>query len=247
MFLNPPEVIAMSADLLLIEDDADLRHTLQAALSSEGYRVTSAASLSEARALLKHRPSHLPPWDVWLLDLNLPDGEGQELLALLPPQGATACLVITAQSDEARVAQLLDAGADGYLVKPFGVLELFARIRLALRLRGNTNRAAPQRYKHQALEVDLRSHQVSINGQACHLTPKEFALLACLIAKAGQLVSQRQLLAHVWGAEALEHSHYLRLYMAQLRQKLGDNALAPRWLFTETGLGYRLAVNELSA
>ncbi|HMU66593.1 MAG TPA: winged helix-turn-helix domain-containing protein, partial [Cellvibrionaceae bacterium] len=155
-------------------------------------------------------------------------------------------IVITAQSDEARVAQLLDAGADGYLVKPFGVLELFARIRLALRQRGNQNRAAPKRYKHQELEVDLLSHRVSLNGLPCHLTPKEFALLSCLIARAGQLVSQRQLLAQVWGAEALEHSHYLRLYMGQLRQKLGDNALAPRWIFTETGLGYRLAANELA-
>lgn len=236
----------MSADILLIEDDAALRHTLQEALSLEGYGVTGAASLSEARALLKHRPAHLPPWDIWLLDLNLPDGVGQELLALLPAQGTTACIVITAQSDEARVAELLDAGADGYLVKPFGVLELFARIRLALRQRGNHNRAAPQRYKHQELEVDLRSHQVSINGAPCHLTPKEFALLSVLIARAGQLVPQRQLLAQVWGGQALEHSHYLRLYMAQLRQKLGDNALAPRWLFTETGLGYRLAANELS-
>lgn len=236
----------MNADILLIEDDGDLRHTLQAALALEGYSVTSAASLSEARALLKHRPSHLPPWDVWLLDLNLPDGEGRELLAQLTPQGATACLVITAQADETRVVELLDAGADGYLVKPFGVLELFARIRLALRQRGNRNRAASQRYKHQELEVDLRSHQVSLGGQPCRLTPKEFALLACLIARAGQLVPQRQLLAQVWGAEALEHGHYLRLYMAQLRQKLGDNALAPRWLFTETGLGYRLAANELS-
>jgi two-component system KDP operon response regulator KdpE len=236
----------MSAEILLIEDDGDLRHTLQAALTSEGYGVTSAVSLSEARALLKHRPSHLPPWDVWLLDLNLPDGQGDELLAHLPRQGATACIVITAQSDEARVAQLLDAGADGYLVKPFGVLELFARIRLALRQRGNQNRAAPKRYKHQELEVDLLSHQVSLNGTPCHLTPKEFALLSLLIARAGQLVPQRQLLTQVWGAEAVEHGHYLRLYMTQLRQKLGDNALAPRWIFTETGLGYRLAANELA-
>ncbi|HEY6530011.1 MAG TPA: response regulator [Cellvibrionaceae bacterium] len=236
----------MSAEILLIEDDADLRHTLQAALSCEGYRVTSAVSLREARALLQHRPAHLPPWDIWLLDLNLPDGSGCELLQHLPSKGPTACIVITAHAEEERVAELLDAGADGYLVKPFGVLELFARIRLALRQRGNANRPLPQRYQHQGLEVDLASHQVSLNGQPCHLTPKEFALLSCLIARSGQLVLQRQLLSDVWGAQAVEHSHYLRLYMAQLRQKLGDSALAPRWLFTETGLGYRLARNELS-
>lgn len=235
----------MSAEILLIEDDADLRHTLQTALTSEGYRVTSAVSLREGRALLQHRPSHLPPWDIWLLDLNLPDGQGDDLLKHFPPQGPTACIVITAQAEEERVAQLLDMGADGYLVKPFGVLELFARIRLALRQRGNANKPAPQRYQNQGLHVDLTSHQVSIKGEPCHLTPKEFALLGCLIARAGQLVLQRQLLGQVWGAQATEHNHYLRLFMAQLRQKLGDSATEPRWLFTETGLGYRLAPNEL--
>lgn len=236
----------MNAEILLIEDDADLRHTLQAALSSEGYRVTSAASLSEARALLTHRPEHLPPWDIWLLDLNLPDGPGEQLLSLLSPKGTTACIITTAQAEEQRIAQLLDAGADGYLVKPFGVLELFARIRLALRLRGNNQRARPQYYRNQGLEVDLAAHSVSVDGHSCHLTPKEFALLGCLIARAGQLVSQRQLLSQVWGGQALEQGHYLRLYMTQLRQKLGDNATAPRWIFTQTGLGYRIAPNELS-
>ena len=230
----------MSLTVLLVEDDRELRATLRDALAVEGYRVLAAASLADARAQAAHA-NQATGIDLVLLDLSLPDGVGEALLAEIRRDRATPVIVITArQSDEPKI-RLLDAGADDYLVKPFSLGELLARMRVALRHRGAPVRAAVTRYEHDGLLVDLEAHRVQLNGSDVRLTPTEYRLLARLVRNAGQVVTHRQLLADVWGPEYVEHTHYLRLYMGQLRAKLEDDPADPRRLLTETGVGYRLA------
>jgi two-component system KDP operon response regulator KdpE len=226
--------------VLLVEDDRELRATLRDALEVEGYRILAAASAADARALMAHagRASGI---DLVLLDLSLPDGTGESLLAGIRRDRATPVIVITAQQDEDPKIRLLDAGADDYLVKPFSLGELLARMRVALRHRGTVAEAAVTRYEHDGLRVDLDARRVQLDGADVHLTPTEYRLLACLVRSAGRVVTHRQLLADVWGPEYVEHTHYLRLYMAQLRAKLEDDPADPRRLLTETGVGYRLA------
>lgn len=230
----------MNARVLLIEDDAELRRTLRDALEVEGYSVAAAATLRDARALLKAELSE-GGLHIVLLDLGLPDGEGETLLAILREQRKTAVIVISARHTDDPKIRLLDAGADDYLVKPFSVKELLARMRLALRHLGSTAASPTQHYVHDEVVVDVPAHRVTRAGSPVHLTPTEFRLLARLIRSAGQVVTHRQLLSDVWGAEFVEHTHYLRLYMAQLRAKLEDNPADPRRLLTEPGVGYRLA------
>ena len=227
----------MSLRVMLVEDDRELRRTLRDALALEGYEVQTAASLAEGHALL----SHAEPPDLVLLDLGLPDGEGEELLQRLRRERGTPLLVISAREQDGAKVRLLDAGADDYLVKPFSISELLARMRVALRHRGVHTRAAVTRYEQGRLRVDLEAHRVSLDGEALHLTPTEFKLLARLVRSAGQVVTHRALLADVWGPEFTEHTHYLRLYMGQLRAKLEAEPADPRLLLTEPGVGYRLA------
>ena len=230
----------MNATVLLVEDDRELRTTLRDALTVENYRVLTAATLHEARVLLKQALA-AGDVDLVLLDLGLPDGEGETLLAALREQRRAAVIVISARHTDDPKIRLLDAGADDYLVKPFSVGELLARVRLALRHRGWPVALPVTRYVHEELEVDLPAHRVTRGGKVVRLTPTEFRLLARLIRNAGQVVTHRQLLADVWGPEFVEHTHYLRLYMGQLRAKLEANPADPKRFFTEPGVGYRLA------
>jgi two-component system, OmpR family, KDP operon response regulator KdpE len=235
----------MTLRVMLVEDDRELRQTLQGALTVEGYEVLTAASLSEGMALLQHahrdaRSPGAPPVDLVILDLGLPDGDGETLLASLRKRLALPVLVISARQADGQKIHLLDAGADDYLVKPFSVGELLARMRVALRHRGTTVRAAITHYSQGGLQVDLAAQRVLRDGQAVHLTPTEFGLLARLVRSAGQVVTHRQLLADVWGAEFISHTHYLRLYMGQLRAKLETEPSEPQLLLTEPGVGYRL-------
>jgi two-component system, OmpR family, KDP operon response regulator KdpE len=227
----------MSLQLLLVEDDREIRAMVQASLSVEGFEVQTAVSLSEARALLQYR---LP--DVVLLDLGLPDGDGLELVVHIRKQHALPVLVISARHQEAQKIRLLDAGADDYLAKPFSVGELLARIRVALRHRGTSLAAAVTEHTLEGLHIDLALRTIRLHGELVRLTPTEFKLLARLVRSAGRVVTHRQLLADVWGAEFTEHTHYLRLYMGQLRAKIERDPAQPRHLLTETGVGYRLAV-----
>ena len=149
--------------------------------------------------------------------------------------------MVSARHQEAQKIELLDAGADDFLTKPFGVGELLARIRVALRHRGTATVAAVTTHQLDGLLVDLSAHRVALDGVPLHLTPTEFKLLARLVRSAGRVVTHRQLLQDVWGAEFIEHTHYLRLYMAQLRAKIERIPSEPRHLLTETGVGYRLA------
>ena len=226
----------MSLNVLVVEDDREIRAMMQASLSVEGFEVQTAVSLSEARALLQHKPP-----DLIVLDLGLPDGDGADLVRELRKQHSTPVIVVSARHQEAQKIALLDAGADDYLTKPFSVAELLARMRVALRHRGTSLAAAITTHDLDGLHVDLTTRVVSLDGVALHLTPTEFNLLARLVRSAGRVVTHRQLLTDVWGAEFTEHTHYLRLYMGQLRAKIEHDPAEPRHLLTETGVGYRLA------
>ena len=234
----------MAMRLLLIEDDRELRATLREALQLEGYQVITAISLAEALTIynqsLIDAEIKNSSFDLVLLDLGLPDGDGSDFLHKLRRRHSTAVIVISARDADAQKIHLLDAGADDYLVKPFSVGELLARIRVALRHRGNQSRPAITHYEKSGVVIDLVHHRVSRDGELAHLTPTEFNLLARLVRSAGQVVTHRQLLIDVWGQEYVEHTHYLRLYMGQLRAKLEVNPAQPELLLTEAGIGYRL-------
>lgn len=233
----------MSLRVLLVEDDRHLRETLVDALGVEGHQVQPAASLADAR-LLMQRALQDGRLDLVLLDLGLPDGEGATLLADLRRTHGTPVIVISARGADEHKIGLLDAGADDYLVKPFSVGELLARMRVAMRHRGAPLAPAVTRYEHDGLLVDVANRRVALQGEVVHLTPTEFKLLARLVRSAGQVVTHQQLLADVWGPEHTGSTHYLRLYMGQLRAKLEENPADPRRLLTETGVGYRLAPEE---
>ena len=231
----------MALKVLLVEDDRELRHTLRDALTLEGYDVVASGSAADASAVLKHSMSTDAPIDLLVLDLGLPDGDGGNVLRQVRAQYALPIVIVSARHDDANKVNLLDAGADDYLVKPFSVSELLARMRVALRHRGTVVKAAQTHYRCAGLEIDLAKHTVYKAGQSVHLTPTEFKLLARLLRQVGQVVTHRQLLADVWGAEHIDQTHYLRLYMAQLRAKLESNPTEPALLLTEPGVGYRLA------
>ncbi|HOY21854.1 MAG TPA: response regulator [Cellvibrio sp.] len=234
----------MSVHVLLVEDDRELRATLRDALLLEGYTLITAASLSEGVAIANNTRSTGNKLDLVLLDLGLPDGDGETLLAQLRKQLNTPVIVISAREQEGQKIRLLDLGADDYLVKPFGIGELLARMRVALRHKGVPVSASITQYNKAGVSIDLASHSVTRNGEQVHLTPTEFNLLARLVRSAGRVVTHRQLLNDVWGAEFIDHTHYLRLYMAQLRAKLELDSADPVLLLTETGVGYRLVDDE---
>ena len=226
----------MTLRILVVEDDREIRSLMQSSLTVEGFEVQTAVSVSEAKAML-----HIAPPDVLLLDLGLPDGDGIDLVHEVRKQHSLPVLVVSARHQEAQKIQLLDAGADDYLTKPFSVAELLARIRVSLRHRGTALDAAIKVHELDDLRVDLTLHQVQRDGENLHLTPTDFKMLARLVRSAGRVVTHRQLLSDVWGSEFTEHTHYLRLYMAQLRAKIERDPAEPRHLLTETGVGYRLA------
>ncbi|MDE2617071.1 MAG: response regulator [Burkholderiales bacterium] len=226
----------MTLRVLVVEDDREIRALVQSALALEGFEVQTAVTLGEAGALLQHSPPELI-----VLDLGLPDGEGLQLVQQVRRQSSLPIVVISARHQEAQKIALLDAGADDYLSKPFSVAELLARMRVALRHRGTALAAAVTTHTLDDLQVDLATRTVTREGQAVHLTPTEYELLARLVRSAGRVVTHRQLLAEVWGLEYTAHTHYLRLYMGQLRAKIERDPAEPRHLLTETGVGYRLA------
>jgi two-component system, OmpR family, KDP operon response regulator KdpE len=228
----------MTLKVLVVEDDREIRALMQSSLSVEGFEVQTAVSLSEASAMLHHSPP-----DVVVLDLGLPDGDGVDLVRDVRKRLALPIIVVSARHQEEQKIKLLDAGADDYLTKPFSVAELLARIRVALRHRGTALAASVKEHQLDDLRVDLVNYVVERKGELLHLTPTEFKLLARLVRSAGRVVTHRQLLVDVWGAEFTEHTHYLRLYMGQLRAKIERDPAEPRHLLTETGVGYRLAVN----
>lgn len=228
----------MPSSILVAEDQADIRDLIVMNLRNAGYEVTAVADGLAALNSQNEQAS-----DLLILDLMMPGMDGLEVCKALRARGrSTPILMLTAKSTELDRVLGLELGADDYLTKPFSVAELLARIRVALRHRGTTLAPALTEHTLDDLHVDLETRLVSRGGEAIHLTPTEFKLLARLVRSAGRVVTHRQLLTDVWGAEFTEHTHYLRLYMGQLRAKIEADPAEPRHLLTETGVGYRLAV-----
>ncbi|MDO5652981.1 MAG: two-component system response regulator KdpE [Brachymonas sp.] len=222
--------------VLLVEDEPHIRRFVRSALESEGCHVWEAATLQ--RGLIE-AASRQP--DLVILDLGLPDGDGVQLVQELRGWASVPVLILSARSDEANKVRALDMGADDYLTKPFGVPELLARVRALLRRHQRAADATPVLH-FGAVEIDLARRQVLRHGEAVHLTPIEYRLLAHLAAHAGRVLTQQQLLNEVWGPNHTDQAHYLRVYMANLRRKLEDDPARPQHLLTESGVGYRLSL-----
>lgn len=221
--------------VLLIEDEPQMRRFLRAALESHDYRLVEATTSREGLAQATSRNP-----DVILLDLGLPDGDGIDLARRIREWSVTPIVVISARGKEQDKVAALDAGADDYLTKPFGTDELLARLRVALRHAARVAAPAEPVFSVGELRVDLAARRVFVGSSEVHLTPTEYKLLTVLVRNAGKVVTQRQILKEVWGPNAVEHTHYLRVYMAQLRHKIEQDPTRPHHLQTEVGVGYRL-------
>nr|WP_202625125.1 two-component system response regulator KdpE [Cronobacter malonaticus] len=218
---------------MIVEDEKEIRRFLRTALESEGLRVYDAETLQ--RGLIE-AATRKP--DLVILDLGLPDGDGIDFIRDYRQWSQTPVIVLSARSDEQDKIAALDAGADDFLAKPFGIGELQARLRVALRRHGAASQSDPV-VRFSDITVDLAARRITRGTEEIHLTPIEFRLLGVLLNNPGKVLTQRQLLSQVWGPNAVEHSHYLRIYMGHLRQKLESDPARPRHLLTETGIGYR--------
>lgn len=224
----------MVTRVLIVEDEKEIRRFLRVALEGGNLRVFDAESLQ--RGLIE-AATRKP--DLVILDLGLPDGDGIEFIREIRQWTAIPVIVLSARCDEQDKITALDAGADDFLSKPFGVGELLARVRVALRYRRGDGSEPKAEVSFSNVQVDIAARRVLKSGEELHLTPIEFRLLVSLLNNAGKVMTQRQLLNQVWGPNAVEHSHYFRIYMGHLRQKLEVDPAQPRHLITETGVGYR--------
>ncbi|HRK63463.1 MAG TPA: response regulator [Terricaulis sp.] len=223
--------------ILVVEDDPSLRRSLAATLEAAGYRGFEAGSVAEAQRALAHHKPHLI-----LLDLGLPDADGLEFIVALRREALTPVVVLSARGAEAMKVAALDAGADDYVTKPFGVDELLARIRAGFRHGLQTKGAAPV-VRTGDLEIDLAAHIVRRAGAEVALSPKEFEILAVLAERLGAVVRHKELLKAVWGSERAD-IQYLRVYLGQLRAKLEPDPANPRYLLSDQGVGYRLFLHD---
>lgn len=224
---------APPARVLVIDDEPQIRKFLDISLRAQGYRVALAANGQEGLTALATQGA-----DLVILDLGLPDKDGHEVLKELRQWSQVPVIMLTVRADEAEKVASLDAGANDYVTKPFGIQELMARVRAMLRARA-TATDAPAIYDDGRLRVDLMLRQVMLDGMPLALSRKEYALLAMLVGHAGRVVTQPQLLRELWGPSHQQDTHYLRILVGKLRQKLGDDASAPRWIATEPGVGLR--------
>ncbi|MES2911318.1 MAG: two-component system response regulator KdpE [Pseudomonadota bacterium] len=229
--------------VVVIEDEPQIRRFVRSALEAEGWQVHEADT---AKKGLTEAGTRKP--DLLVLDLGLPDGDGLDVIRDVRGWSAVPIIVLSARSDEADKIAALDAGADDYLTKPFGVGELLARVRANLRrpraaaADGATPEEADPVFRFGEVEVDRHARIVRRAGAEVHLTPIEYRLLSTLMANAGRVLTHRQLLREVWGPSHADQSHYLRIYMGHLRQKLEADPAQPVHLLTETAVGYRLLI-----
>jgi two-component system, OmpR family, KDP operon response regulator KdpE len=223
-----------SALVLVVEDDKEIRRFVRAALEHDGYRVAEADGV---RRGVIDAGTRKP--DIAVLDLGLPDEDGVVFIREVRAFSSMPILVLSARTDEAAKVEALDAGADDYLTKPFGVAELSARLRAMLRRGARTAESKTPVVTFGDVTVDLPRRTVTRGGTTVHVTPVEFRLLAHLVAHPEKVLTHRQLLREVWGPSHAEDSHYLRIYMGHLRRKLEEEPARPRHFITETGVGYR--------
>lgn len=229
-------MLSASPKILLIEDDLQTRRFLKSNLNHRGWNVTDTDSGKTGLAILKNEAI-----DLLILDLGLPDMDGILIIKRLRQFSDLPVLVLSARSLEQSKIMALDAGADDYLTKPFGIGELNSRLQALLRRITKTSHQ--ELFETGELKIDLGKRKVFIAQQEIKITPIEYRILSILVQHAGLVVTHRQLLKEIWGAEHLEDHHYLRIYMRQLRHKLEVNPARPRYLLTETGVGYRLSDN----
>ena len=225
------------ARILLIDDEPAIVRAVRANLGSRGFRVDVAESGSEALERVESHP------DLILLDLGLPDLDGLDLIRTLRSRGRAPIIVLSARGAERDKVRALDLGADDYLTKPFGVEELLARIRVALRHTLRSGTAEPV-FRTRGLIVDVEHRRVTVDGEELHLTPTEYALLTALVRHADHVMTDAMLLQEVWGPEYGDEDHYLHVYVARLRKKLEHDPQKPRYIATEPGIGYRLLTEE---
>lgn len=233
-------MIGGGARVLVVDDEPAIVRALRANLEGHGFRVDVATDGAGALERVERgRP------DVVLLDLNLPSLDGFGVISAMRERGSTPIIVLSARGSERDKVSALDLGADDFLTKPFGVDELLARVRVALRHAVRPDRGAEPVFATGDLRVDLERRTVTIRESPIHLTPTEYELLKALVANPDRVLTDRMLLRQVWGPEYGDESHYLHVYIARLRRKLEDDPQAPRYLITEPGVGYRLVTGDI--
>jgi two-component system KDP operon response regulator KdpE len=231
-------VTTLKFKIIVIEDDPPIRRFLRTALETHGFEVVEAATGKQGMIEAKIRKA-----DLVILDLGLPDMDGVEVVKAIRAWSEMPILILSARSAEAQKIEALDAGADDYLTKPFGLGELLARIRVALRhASGTSEQTQAGIFSTGNLKVDLINRRVFNGDREIHLTPIQYRLLAVLVKHAGKILTHRQILKEVWGPDCIESAHYLRIYMSQLRHKLEADPAQPQYLLTESGVGYWLKV-----
>lgn len=224
------------ARILVVEDEAPIRKFLRISLESHGFAMQEAETAEQGLRIASAEPP-----DAVILDLGLPDTDGLDVIRRLREWTSVPIIVLSARGREADKIAALDGGADDYLTKPFGVGELLARLRVALRHSTRTSKAEESVFIVGGLRVDLSARRTFVDDREIHLTPTEYRLLTTLIRHVGKVVTHRQLLQEVWGPGSVEENQYLRVYLGQLRRKLESDPARPRYLLTEPGVGYRLA------
>ncbi len=227
------------ARIVIVEDEREISRFLEAALEAQAYNVETVSSGREALKLTSAQPP-----DVIILDLGLPDTDGKEVIRKLREWSRVPIIVLSARDQEQEKVEALELGADDYLTKPFGTHELLARINVALRHATRREQPAEMTYSYKELAIDLARRKTILRGSEIHLTPTEYDLISLLARKSGQVVTHGELLKEVWGRNAEQNDHYLRIYIQRLRQKISDDPLRPEYIFTEPGIGYRLSESK---
>jgi two-component system KDP operon response regulator KdpE len=232
---SPTEAPAPLAKILVVDDEPQIRRFLRISLNAYGYEVVEAAAGEEAVT-----QTAIQAVDLVILDLGLPDIDGHTVIERIREWSQIPIIVLSVRAGDVEKVRALDGGAEDYLTKPFSIAELMARVRAALRKRGGTvSREAV--FTHRALTVDLGKRRVTVDGAEIRLSRKEYGILKMLAGNPGRVLTHQQLLRELWGPAHVEDTHYLRIHVGHLRQKLGDNPAQPRYILTEPGIGYRLA------
>jgi two-component system, OmpR family, KDP operon response regulator KdpE len=237
--VNQVEDSKIAQCVLVIDDEPQIRKFVDISLRSQGYATLLAETGQQGLTLLASKGA-----DIVVLDLGLPDMDGRQVLQELRQWSRVPVIVLTVRSGEDEKVALLDAGANDYVTKPFGVEELLARIRALLRNAGGTASGAPKVFDDGELHIDLARREVRLHGKPVVLARKEFALLALLASHPDQLITQTQLLREMWGPSHEDDAHYLRILVGKLRHKLGDDASAPRYIVTEPGVGLKFVSDK---